>query len=71
MLSGTQKTVAAALIKEKPVKKARQSKKAQKVAKEDISAAKSKRGNMSKSAWRLSRIVQKESQRLSWRKRQA
>jgi hypothetical protein len=74
MLSGTQKAVAVAPIKEKPIRKARQSKKspvvaepvieqlakkirqskkAQKVAKEEVLAAKGKRGNMSKTVLAL------------------
>ena len=63
MLSGTQEAVAKIAvkdipveekaIKEKPIRQKRQSKKAQKVAKEDISAVKGKRGDMSKAVLAL------------------
>jgi len=63
MLSGKEEAVAAAPIKEtaveekaldeKPVKKIRQSKKALRVAKEEVSAVKGKRGDMSKAVLAL------------------
>jgi hypothetical protein len=58
MLSGTQDAVAAVpvkeqAIKEKPVKKMRRSKKAQKVAKEEVVTVKGKRGKISKTVLAL------------------